>query len=94
MQLLATAAKKPIVLKEASLHEQSTSPPTTGTSARFTGSEVYSLSISRAKITVKNGAEDLTVSVKETATYFRETCGEVASGGGRIEGRNKLTDVL
>jgi hypothetical protein len=58
-------------LKESSVAEQSARPPTTGTSARLTMSEVRSPSMSRAKMTVKKGADDLTVSVNETATNLR-----------------------
>ena len=36
-------------------------------------SDVRSPSIKRAKITVKNGADDLTVSVNDTATNLRLT---------------------
>ena len=53
-----------------SVAEQSARPPTTGSSERLTARLVRSLSISLAKITVKKGADDLTVSVNETATYL------------------------
>ena len=58
-------------MKESSVAEQSARPPTTGKSDRLTISDVRSPRIIRAKITVKNGADDLIVSVKETATNLR-----------------------
>ena len=60
------------MLNESSVAETSASPPTTGINEALTSVEVTSPSISRAKMTVKNGADDLTVSVNETATYFSE----------------------
>ena len=73
MQLLATAAKKPTYVNESSVAEASASPHTTGTSDRLTIIEVRSPKMSRAKMTVKKGADDFTVSVNETATYLRLT---------------------
>ena len=58
-------------MKEISVALHSAKPATTGTKERLTIKEVRSPSISRAKMTVKKGADDLTVSVKETATYLR-----------------------
>ena len=53
--------------------EQSARPATTGTSESATCGLVRSLSMKRAITTVKKGADDLIVSVNETATYFRES---------------------
>ena len=53
--------------------EQSARPATTGTRESATCGLVRSLSMKRAITTVKKGADDLIVSVNETATYFRES---------------------
>ena len=53
--------------------EHSARPPTTGTSDMLTINEVRSPSIIRAKMTVKKGADDCTVSVNDTATNLRLT---------------------
>ena len=67
------------VLNDASLTEQSARPRITGRSDRLTRAEVTSPSMRRAKMTVKKGAEDLMVSVKDTATYLAQQC---CGGGG------------
>eukprot|EP00732_Lithocolla_globosa_P006087 Lithocolla_globosa_v1_NODE_6797_length_1033_cov_7.426380.p2 type:complete len:106 gc:universal NODE_6797_length_1033_cov_7.426380:427-744(+) len=73
MELAAHAARKPNLLKLNSFALQSAKPNTIGTRVRFTRKEVLSCNKMKAKTTVKKGAADLTVSVKETATFSKLT---------------------
>jgi len=66
--LFNKAATNPTALKLSSVQLVKANPPTTGTKDKLTNSPVRFLSTAHVISTVKNGAEDLIVSVNETAT--------------------------
>lgn len=66
--LFNKAATNPIMLKLSSVQLVKAKPPTTGISDKLTNSPVFFLSTAHVMSTVKNGAEDLMVSVNDTAT--------------------------
>ena len=72
VKLAATAAENPRKSKLISFAEQSPSPTMIGNRLKFVNKFVRSFVKSREIMTVKIGAEDLTVSVKDTAMKFRD----------------------
>lgn len=73
VKLVARAAMNPCMLKLSSYAEQRASPPMIGMSDKKVQKPVYSPISTWEMKTVNKGAELLTVSVKDTATYFRAT---------------------
>lgn len=69
--LFRSAATKPTVLKLSSVQLVRASPPTTGINDKLISMPVRFLSTIQLIKTVKNGADDFIVSVKDTATYAR-----------------------
>ena len=71
--LFNNAATKPIMLKLNSVQLVRANPPTTGINDKLMSMPVCFLSTIQLITTVKNGAADFIVSVKDTATYARLT---------------------
>ena len=69
--LFNNAATNPIMLKLNSVQLVRANPPTTGISDKLMSIPVRFLSTIQLITTVKNGAADFMVSVKDTATYAR-----------------------
>lgn len=73
VKLVARAAMNPCMLKLSSYAEQRANPPMIGMSDMKVQKPVYSPISTWDMKTVNKGAELLTVSVKDTATYLRAT---------------------
>ena len=71
--LFNRAAENPIMLKLNSVELVRARPPTTGINDKLISIPVRFLSTTQVITTVKNGADDFIVSVKDTATYARLT---------------------